>query len=392
MTVEAKRVRWKERDAITFDNGRMQVVVLAGGGHIAELRLRQEDGWSINLLYESPWKTVDPDSGEIERLGTLYGGMPAGPFLAGFTGHALCLDTFGAPSQEEAEHGIPLHGEASTRIWRLSGRSDGCFAQTGMPYSKLQISRAMHFAGDACVLFVDERLENRSDTAKEVHWVQHVSFGSPLLKPGCCSVASSVDQCKVWPLGYEGRDALVADAEFMWPWAPAVSGGTVDLRTPFVQAGRGFLASARVNPCEDVAYIAALNWARGLALVYCFRREDFPWVAVWEENCARDDQPWNEVARVRGMEFGTTPMPVGKDAIRVMGPLFETPVACILPPHGMRTARYVACAARIPKAWRGIEAVNVTEDQLTLEGAGQNERVTVPVEGIGRFLSKGRTE
>jgi hypothetical protein len=34
---------------------------------------------------------------------------------AGGLGHFLCLDGFGAPSQEELKAGYPFHGEASSR-------------------------------------------------------------------------------------------------------------------------------------------------------------------------------------------------------------------------------------------------------------------------------------
>jgi hypothetical protein len=33
--------------------------------------------------------------------------------VAGGLGHSLCLDGFGAPSQEELKAGYPVHGEAS---------------------------------------------------------------------------------------------------------------------------------------------------------------------------------------------------------------------------------------------------------------------------------------
>lgn len=369
-------------------NGRLQAVILAGGGHVAELRLQGSDADSINLLWEAPWETADPATSEARRLGDAYGGMPAGPFLAGFTGHALCLDMFGPPSAEEAAGGIPLHGEASMQTWKLDATGDGCIAQADLAFAQLRISRTVRFVEDASVLLVEEVVENQGNSAREVHWVQHVSLGEPLLERGSGSVEASVDRCKVWPLGYEGHAALQADAEFAWPWAPAAGGGEMDLRAPFQQDGRGFLATARVAMREGVAYVAALNWALGLVLVYCFRREEFPWVAVWEENRTREDAPWSGSVRVRGMEFGTTPMPLGKDAIREMGPLFDTPVARVLVAGGRQSARYVVCAMRVPKEWRAIEAIRVTEEGVEVVGAGQAEGIRVPSAEVGAFLSK----
>lgn len=384
-------MRWKTRDALSIGNDRLQVVILAGGGHIAELRLLDGDRASVNLLWESPWETSDPGTSDARRLGEDYGGIPAGRFLAGFTGHALCLDIFGPPSPEEAERGVPLHGEASMRRWALDKTTAGCIAQADMVDAQLHIARSVAFAGDESVLLVEEVLENRGSAAREVHWVQHVSLGAPLLEPGSSLIEAAVDECKVWPLGYGGKEALRTDAGFLWPWAPAAGGGMRDLRVPFAQDGRGIVAAARVKRRDEVAYIVALNWALGLALVYCFRREDFPWVAVWEENCTRKDPPWNGNTRVRGMEFGTTPMPLGRDAIRAMGPLFDTPVARVLPAGGRYSAKYVICATRIPKEWRSIDAVRVTEEGVELVGAGQLECIRVSASGAGAFLSKKRT-
>jgi hypothetical protein len=383
-------MRWKGRDALSLGNGRLQAVILACGGHIAELCLLDREGASMNLLWESPWETADPGTSDARRLSEAYGGMPAGPFLAGFTGHALCLDLFGPPSPEEAERGISLHGEASMQTWKLDETDAGCVTQAVLKHSEMHMLRTLTFADNDSAVLVEEVLENRSDTAREVHWVQHVSLGAPLLEEGNCSIAAAVDQCKVWPLGYEGREALRADGEFIWPWAPAAGGGMRDLRVPFQESGRGFVAAARVAEGGGFAYIAALNPALGLALVYCFRREDFPWVAIWEENCAREEAPWNGTTRVLGMEFGTTPMPLGRDAIRALGPLYNTQVVRVLPAGGHCSAKYAVCAARVPKTWRAIEGIRVTEQGMEIVGAERPECIRISAAGLDEFLSKDR--
>lgn len=388
MTIRVQRVQWKDRDALSMSNGSMQAIVLAGGGHIAELRLLEERGSSINLLWEAPWATADPGSSELNRLSTLYGGMPAGPFLAGFTGHALCLDTFGPPAQHESDQGIALHGEAAAQIWKLEATPDGCKAEAYLPHSQLHISRSIVFDSEQSLLFVEEKLQNRGDAAREVHWVQHVSLGPPFLETGHSAIHATVDRCQAWPLGYEGRELLVADSKFDWPYAPRVNGGALDLRIPLQQSGTGFVAAARVVQDSEIASIAAMNHVLGIALIYCFRRKDFPWVAIWEENQARKEPPWNGIAQVRGMEFGTTPMPLGKEAIHAMGQLFDSPVACVLPPHGTRAARYIVCAARVPNEWRGLEAVRITEEGVALLRAEQEQTVWIPAIGVKDFLSE----
>jgi hypothetical protein len=193
-----------------------------------------------------------------------------------------------------------------------------------------------------------------------------------------------------WPLGYEGREMLRDDATFEWPHAPSVPRGMLDLRIPFQRPGSGFVAAARVDITREIGFISVLNWHVGLALIYCFRREDFPWVAVWEENCARAAAPWNGAAQVRGMEFGTTPMPLGRDAIQAMGSLFDTPGSRMVPPAATLHARYIACVAAVPQDWREISDVIPGQHVLTLVGPQSADRLQVPAEGLLDFFLKGR--
>ena len=78
---------------------------------------------------------------------------------------------------------------------------------------------------------------------------------------------------------------------------------------------------------DGVAYIAALNWALGTSACLLLSEERFSVGCHLGRELRRQDAPWNWNTSVRGMEFGTTPMPLGKDAVRGMGPLFDAPVA-----------------------------------------------------------------
>lgn len=380
-------MRWKDRDGLRLNNGAVQAIVLRSGGHLAEMRLVGGHGVSDNLLWEAPWTTADAGSEAFDSLSARYGGMTAGPFLAGFTGHALCLDTFGPPSPEDAAAGVSLHGEAAVRTWAMEPTEQGCVAQVELPQSQLRFWRKLALAEANSALLIEERVENCGAADREVHWVQHVTLGAPLLAAGYSVVEASVDRCRSWPLGYEGRAVLRNNEDFAWPRARTLDGEAMDLRVPFQHAGKGFIAAARVDPRAPIAYVAALNWQLGAALIYCFRREDFPWIAMWEENGARRDEPWNGTAQVRGVEFGTTPMPLGRDAIRAMGDLFDTPGARRIAARGACTARYAVCAMEIPKEWRGIRDVGLSAHAVVVTGDGPGEPVTVPAAGIQEFLT-----
>ncbi len=391
LTIKVNAESWKNRSALRITNGAVEAVLLRGGGHIAELRLAGGDEFAVNCLWSAPWATADPRDPDFWQLAEQYGADPAGKFLATYTGHALCLDIYGLPSPQDAARGIPLHGEASVLEWDLEPTARGCAGRVELPAAQIGFEREASLAEGAAVLFSEERVENRGGRPREIHWVQHLSLGPPFLAPGESSIQASLDGGRTWPLGYEGHERLRGDASFAWPLAPSADGDMVDLRLPFERPGFGFIAAGHVDSARQFAFIAALNFRLGLALVYCFRRQDFPWVAIWEENCARPAPPWNGAAQVRGMEFGTTPMPIGRDAIHELGNLFDTPASRVLEPGGVLRARYLAALSVVPPDWREITDVTPNGNGLALTGPRNSRPIEIIAPGLDDFL-KGDTE
>jgi hypothetical protein len=391
VSIRAIRETWNDREALRLSNGVMEAVALPGGGHLVELRLTSRDEPGINCLWTPPWTTADPGTAQAASLIDGCGGDAAARFLAGYAGHALCLDLFGPPAPQEEALGVALHGEAAVHEWSFEPTSTDCAGSVDLPVAKLRFKRNLSVASDAAVIFIEERIESRGVAPREMHWVQHLTLGPPLVATHDSSISASLDRGMTWPLGYEGHEVLRDNAAFAWPDAPTVDGDSADLRLPFARRGTGFLAAARVTPGRDFAFIAALNFRVGLALIYCFRRRDFPWVAIWEENCARTGAPWNGTTQARGMEFGTTPMPIGRDAMRAMGTLLDTPSSRMIAPGGSVHARYFAAVARIPADWRAITDVQPEEYALRIFGEQAGSTVEMPVNGLLEFL-KGEDE
>ena len=73
-------------------------------------------------------------------------------------------------------------------------------------------------------------------------------------------------------------------------------GGEVDLSHCLTRKGLGIIASLLLDPARDMQFVAALNIRHRLLFAYCFRRADYPWVTIWEEN-AREKVPHGIVAR-----------------------------------------------------------------------------------------------
>src|SRR5262249_20660741 len=79
-----------------------------------------------------------------------------------------------------------------------------------------------------------------------------------------------------------------------------------------------------------------------VAFAYVWKRADFPWLGIWEENCSRTNPPWNGKTLTRGMEFGVSPMPESRREMIDRGTLFGVPVYRWLPAKSRTSVQYSA--------------------------------------------------
>lgn len=386
-------INWRGRAATRLSNGLIELTVLTGGGHLAALRLLTPGDLSTNVLWEAPWLTADPTAESFQALAESYGPVATGRFLAAYTGHALCLDYFGAPSTRQAAAGLGIHGEAACRCWNVSqtegGAGAACRWSAQLPLARLNFEREIRLGDGERVIFVEETVTNECSIDRSFHWVQHVAFGPPFLNSAECTLAASGNRGMTSPSDYEGCSLLATHREFLWPHAPRDGSESrfVDLRRAFSTKGSGFLACVQMDTKRRVQYMLAVNWKQRLVVGYCFRTDDFPWMAIWEENCARQSIPWNGRTRARGMEFGTTPMPLTPDEPFPGGTLFNTRGWCISPANGVKTARYILFLAAIPAGLNSIESAEVEGDIIQLYNDQRNSSVSISAQGCEKFLS-----
>jgi hypothetical protein len=384
---EPRDSAWKPSEITTLENGVIELVVRNQGGHLAEFRFSGVDGApSPNVLWESSWRHDKLENTSPEDLAK----------TAGFTGHGLCLDYFGGPSPEELARGFVQHGEAARAAWEpvSSEASTGGAAhwRVDLPIAQLSFERKLRLGSGESVAFIEETVTNRRGAEHVCDWVQHATFGPPFATSEDTSFIASATRGLTAPDGY-GPDSLVASGrEFEWPFAPAEepAAGDVDLRRPFAARGKGITAAVQMDPRRSVEFIAAVNHKYGLGVGYCFRREDFPWMMVWEENCVREDRPWFGTAQARGMEFGSTPLPSGREATLRRGPLFETPSWCTLAANETRTARYVMFLFWVPDECDNVTDVTVRGDAIYFAGDDGEFAFSIPAHGCEEFLSAGR--
>ncbi len=382
--------RWKRREATQLTNDFVELIALTGGGHLASFRFLEGTGHpSQNVIWEPRWTTYDPVPAPPEEVLQTYGPKGVNLFMAAYTGHSLCLDYFGDPSAAQADAGLGTHGEAPVARWNVSEQDQGCRWDIKLPAARLAFQRQIRLGEKESVAYVEENVRNENrDQQHAFDWVQHATLGPPFLKEGESTLIASAKRGITWPLGYDDASLLAKDREFVWPYAPCEGvDRNTDLRQPFSTTGRGFVAGVQLDPGRAVEYVLAVNWKMRLGMGYCFRLQDFPWMTVWEENFARQGAPWNGRTQARGMEFGTTPLPLGRDANLRRRPLFDTPTCCVLPAGGARTARYVLFLFEVPAHVTSIHDVAIQADAIVLLDPHSDPAIAIPAKGCQTFLS-----
>jgi hypothetical protein len=321
---------YQNRRAVQIENESVRVTVLVEGGHIAEI-LHKPSG--VNPLWTPPWPSIEPSMYD-PAAHPEYGGNAESKLLAGIMGHNLCLDLFGGPTAEEAAAGVTVHGEASVLPYRLS-KSDGVLhAAVQMPLSQMSFDREIRLDGSS--VEITETVGNTGAWDRPIAWTQHVTLGPPFLERGKTRFETNAGKSRT----FEGEfgDLFPKAVDFDWPMAPLREGGQYDLRVYSDREASAGFTTHLMN--DDAAYFVATS--HEVSFGYIWKRADFPWLGIWEENCARQTPPWNGVTITRGMEFGVSPIPESRRQMIERGSLFSVPSYRWLPAGGKLTARYAA--------------------------------------------------
>src|SRR5262245_59092351 len=291
----AAEVTFHNRRAIQIENPLVRVTVTVEGGHVAEI-LDKASG--VNPLWVPPWRSIEPSSYSA-RSHPEYGQSVESRLLCGIMGHNLCLDLFGPPSDEEAAAGVDVHGEAGIVPYEITASGTELTARCRMPIAQLSFERHIRLEGRRVTMV--ETVENLSALDRPIAWTQHVTLGPPFLEPGVTLFRAPT--VKTEPIaGTSLKLDLCA--------AAAPSGGyTVHL----------------LDPGQEQSFFTAWSPSSKLLFGYVWRRVDFPWLGIWEENRSRAHAPWNGRTLTRGMEFGVSPVPETRKQMIDRGKMFDTP-------------------------------------------------------------------
>jgi hypothetical protein len=236
---------------------------------------------------------------------------------------------------------MPAHGETSTALFSVATRDEQLTASAVLHAAQLRVERRI--AVQHRTLHIHESVENLSAADRPVGWTQHATIGPPFLEKGATEFRASAAHSKVYEGAFGPDDYLKPGAEFEWPLAPLAAGGHADLRVYTAAARSSAYTAHLMDPSRDDAFVVAFSPSAGLAFGYGWRRSDFPWMGIWEENHSRTAPPWNGRTLTRGLEFGVSPMPETRRQMIERGRLFGTP-----------TFRWIPARTRVDVEFRAI--------------------------------------
>ncbi len=328
------------RRAVSIENDRLRVTVLQEGGHIAEIF---EKRTGVNPLWIPPWPSIEPSAYDAS-VHRGYGSGAEARLLAGIMGHNLCLDVFGGPSPEEFAAGIAVHGEGSIAPYEIAEAGGRLTMRAALPLAQLRFERSIELRDHE--VRIGEAVENLTATDRPIAWTQHVTLGPPFVERGVTQFRLSAARSKVCESEFGSDAYLKTGAEFDWPMAPRSGQGFADLREFNSAPVSSAFTTHLMDPQREDAFFVAFHAGLGLAFGYAWKRADFPWTGIWEENHSRKNPPWNGKTLTRGMEFGASPMPESRREMIDRRSLFGVPAYRWLPAKSRLEVEYRAIARK----------------------------------------------
>lgn len=329
------------RKIFQLEDDHVRLSVTAEGGHLAEF-LCKETG--VNPLWVPPWPSIEPSSYDAAKHPE-YGADSESKLLAGIAGHNLALDIFGPPSAEEFAAGVPVHGESSVVRYHVEASGNQLTAEARLPLAQLDVKRTIRLTGDGGI-HITERVANLLSIDRPIAWQQHVTLGDPFVQCGVTLLDMPVAESMVFPQDFGEAEVMKPEATFTWPDVPAKQGGTLNMRRYPSGGPTSGLTGHLLLTNRKTAFFQAWNADLQTIVGYAWRRADYPWICLWEENRGRTRPPWNGCATTWGVEFGASPFAENRRAMIERGSLFGVPTYRWLPARAEAVVDYTAWVRR----------------------------------------------
>ena len=285
-------------------------------------------------------------------------------------GHFMCLDRWGAPSDAEARHGMPFHGEASLVSWTLerqpqetdSGATATMFCE--LPMAGLRVHRQIVLDANVAVARIVETISNTRPLGRIYNLVQHPTIAPPFLDENTvidCNAGQGIHVNAPWP--------NVESTSFTWPMARDNAGSTDDLRH-LVGPPDPNVASFVFPASVEFGWTTASSPTQKLLLGYLWKVEDYPWFNAWRH--WGDGKP-----AARGLEFGTTGLHRPFRELVSNNLVFDKPVFEWIDAGETIKKSYLAFLAKIPANYQGV--TDVRYDGKTLRLIERNTSSTIEI-------------
>jgi len=368
---QSRLVKYQNRDAWQLEGNELRVTVMQGGGHVAEIVLKDDNG--VNPLWLPATPTLDPTEFDPARHEKLFGGGSAARLMSGLLGHNLCFPYWGDPSESEYKAGMTYHGETGIVRWKklsekYSGTSEEIKLAADLPESRTRFVRTLSIISGEPVVYFEERAENLTALDRPVGWCEHVTVGPPFLQKAVTLFDASLTRGR----NYDGQSG----AEFRWPMGKAEV--AVDLRKVRNVKSSGFVNNFLVDPTRQYGYFTAVNPELRLLFGYLFPRTDFRWLNLWEANTpAENSQP---AMLARGMEFSNTPTHGSMKTLVKAPAVFDVPAFEWLDAKSSLVKKYCAFITKVPEEFSGVQDIKVEKNHLKIIEQGRTRVVIVPFE------------
>jgi len=344
-TVVIQTTDFDGRPAVVLRNDRIELTVLTRGATLANLILR-DDAEKL-----SPYWNTD-------RALKPNGPLPSP--RASSVGHFLCLDGFGAPSEEEAAAGIPFHGEASKQQFEtVSGTVSTIRLKARLPLAQEDITRTITLLDGENVVYVNTEVENLLAIDHPISWAEHATTGPPFLAPGQTIIDLPATKCRVRPEKAGSTGKLAYGKDFVWPMGPLTKGGTVNLTTVPANETSLDLASCIIDPARTYGYVTVLRPDKHMIFGYVFRRDEFPWLMSWMNYSG-------DARAARGFEFSTQPFDISHRETVDAHEMFDTPTYKWLPAKAKLHASFLLFYSKAPDGFESVTDVKLEGGQVQI--------------------------
>lgn len=321
---------------VSLRNKKSTVSVNVNGGAITAFHLLDKEVNPLNFCFN-----------QEQMPANNRGGFP-------FQGHFLCLGRWGEPSAGEAKAGVSNHGQFTNIAWTStnSGNDLSIKMSATAPLEGLQILRSLKLDPNQAVFAVEEKVTNINPLGRPYNIVQHPTLSSPFLNRNTmvsCSASVGFKQ----PL--TGR-IDVRPTE--WPWASSENGKMYSLESP--QLPESAVYSFIGNPNSPWSWITAYSPIHGLLLGYIWKREDYPWIHLW--------QHWEgEELKYRGIEFGTAGIhrPFG-EYMHSFPTLFGVKTFEFLDAGAAIEKSYLAFLLDVGGQYKGVKNIELDEGKIII--------------------------